>query len=298
MKPPSGALAALIALAASSAQAVEPPPPVPVLDVVRSNLEQSYTAPFPLVVAWKGPTIDPLWFEANLAPHFLVGRNNWPIAVDLTPKIVLRMYRENSTPIKTPSYMPRVTAYLLFSKELAGRPVLYSSFTFGHHSNGQSGGTFLADGTVNHDTGDFATNYLEAALYVADGVTSSWWVSPSLEWHPRVGTSEGLAGRYGFWRAHLAFAGFRGLLLDDKLSVRVSGILDHVEIEGDSAAVRVLRRVPVSVRYLVRFPTLGVGGYLSVYAGPDYYNVWFDRYVSVFQIGLAGDTSPRLPGVF
>ena len=276
--------------------AAKAPAPVPTLDILRSNLEQSYIAPFPLVVDLKGPSADLLWVEANVAPHFLIAGNSWPVAFALTPKILVRMFGENSAPVKTPSYMPRFTAYWLPSTEFSGRTAVYASLTISHHSNGQAGSFFDPDGSVNHDTGDFSTNYLEGAVYFARGRSRSrWWLSPSLEWHPGFNQSDELEGIYGFWRAHLAYTTLQHLIWDGKLSLRLSGILDHVSLPGDAGAVKVLRRLPFSAKYTVRFPGIDLGAYFGAYVGPDYYNISFDRYVSVFQVGLAGDTSPRLP---
>lgn len=54
--------------------------------------------------------LNPLYFEAHLAPTYLIHlkeEHRW--AVELSPQMVIRMRREPSFPIKTPSYMPRIT---------------------------------------------------------------------------------------------------------------------------------------------------------------------------------------------
>jgi hypothetical protein len=268
------------------------PTSLPTSTILRSNLEPSYLA-FPLVYVPRNDSLDPLWFEASIAPHFLVARPDFPIAFSLTPKILLRMYRERSAPVKTPSYMPSATVFGIFSRTFTGEPVFYGSLSFTHHSNGQAGRFFRTDGTINHESGDFSTNFVEAAFHVAGGSPRElWWLSPSLEWHPGINRSAELDGRYGFWRLHVAFTGFRRLLLDDKISVRLTSILDALDVPGDSAATGVLRHFPVQVRYIAKVPGFDIGAYVGGYAGPDYYNIWFDRYVTALQIGLSGDVSP------
>ena len=56
--------------------------------------------------------IEPLWFEANLIPSFYirVSEDSRLLGV-LTPQVILRMYQEESFPVRTPSYMPQTTLY-------------------------------------------------------------------------------------------------------------------------------------------------------------------------------------------
>ena len=62
--------------------------------------------------------IEPLWFEANLNPNFYIrtSKNSRLIGV-LTPQVIIRMYQEESFPVRTPSYMPQLTAYYRLSKK-------------------------------------------------------------------------------------------------------------------------------------------------------------------------------------
>src|SRR4029077_2852176 len=99
---------------AASAHAAEPPSSagavhdadVAMAKVVRSNFEPSYLA-YPIGLAG----LDSLLFESSIPPHFFVSQPSWPLAVVLTPKIVVRIFNEPSVPIKTPSYMPRISVF-------------------------------------------------------------------------------------------------------------------------------------------------------------------------------------------
>ena len=52
--------------------------------------------------------IEPLLFEGNLIPNFYLreSKNSRLMGV-LTPQVILRMYQERSSPVRTPSYMPQ-----------------------------------------------------------------------------------------------------------------------------------------------------------------------------------------------
>ena len=79
-----------------------------------------------------------------------------------------------------------------------------------------------------------------------------------------------------------------------QLSFTLTATLDRLDLPSDTPTLKVLRRLPTSVRYVVKFPGLDLGIYLGAYVGPDYYNIWFDRVVTALQVGLAGDTQPAM----
>lgn len=56
--------------------------------------------------------IEPLWFEGNIILNFYLreSKNSRCMGV-LTPQVIIRMYQERSSPVRTPSYMPQITLY-------------------------------------------------------------------------------------------------------------------------------------------------------------------------------------------
>jgi hypothetical protein len=149
-----------------------------------------------------------LVFEGQIAPRVIIidsiadaagrvlgGGTNWGYQLSTTPMVKLRMFDETSSPVRTPSYMPKGTLQIVRMRNLskAGKddeterykgPVeiwLIDTIPFGHHSNGQNGCLFNeqsrnADGdcvnvtgtqpmTVNKNDGSFSTNYIEAAAF-------------------------------------------------------------------------------------------------------------------------------------
>jgi hypothetical protein len=258
---------------------------VPIGAIVRANLEPSYLA-YPIGVTG----LDPLFFETSIVPNFSVLPRRWRVALFLTPKIVLRMFREDSEPVKTPSYMPRLTAFFWF-EERAAFPIAYFSVALEHHSNGQSGPFTHADGTRNHDDGSFDTNSLHLAVYPI------WWKSPlfawnsiSVEYHPPFLEDADLRATYGATRIQWAttLLTTRAALVS-QLSVRLTAIVGDMAQPSNASAF--WARFPALVRYTVRPPAIDVGIYAAYYQGQDYYNIWYDRFISVFAIGISGNLS-------
>ncbi len=108
--------------------------------------------------------LQPLWFEGNIIPNFFLrqSRNSRLLGV-LTPQIIIRMYQEESFPVRTPSYIPQITVYYQIC-ESPNQNKMNLFARIAHHSNGQEESFFLENREVNTRSGDFATNYLELGL--------------------------------------------------------------------------------------------------------------------------------------
>ena len=76
------------------------------------------------------------------------------------------------------------------------------------------------------------------------------------------------------------------------LSVGLTAILS--EMQKPTNASTVFARFPVAVKYAIRPPSIDVGLYAAYYQGQDYYNIWYDRFISVVQIGIAGNLNTSL----
>jgi hypothetical protein len=257
-------------------------------DIVRANLERSYLS-YPIGLTG----LDALVFEADIVPNFSVLPRSWHVALFLTPKIVLRMFAESSLPVKTPSYMPRLTAFFWFG-DVAAKPTAYFSAAIAHHSNGQSGPFFNADGSRNHDSGSFDTNYVELAAYPVFWKRPFFgWSSLLLEWHPFFLEDADLRATYGNTRLRLATTIYSrvGSFASD-LSFELTAILS--EMQKPTNASTFFARFPLAVRYTIRPPAIDVGLYAAYYQGQDYYNIWYDRFISVIQIGFSANLSTGL----
>lgn len=271
----------------------ETPKPITEIDtatVVRANLETSYLA-YPFGIHG----LPSLIFECSLAPHFFVHTPSWPFAFVLTPKVVLRMFNEDSSPVRSPSFMPRIAVFLWFQKKVQDKPTFYGSVTLSHHSNGQAGPFFNDDGTINHDDGSFSTNYFDFALF-ATGFRGKFlgWSSVSLQWHPGFNEDPELKGRYGLLRLNLATTLVADLPFHGQLNLRVSAILDDFMKVSKSPVLREFERFPFSLAYSMTVPGIDLGVYLGYYIGHDYYNIFFDHVIHTVQIGISGGFSPTL----
>src|SRR6185503_11185980 len=150
----------LLVLVASSAHAQDSP-------LIASNAERAALRPDGSFLFWDAPN-SKLVFEAQFAPRLIVkdsigkataevldsDKAVWGWNVSASPMVRLRMFRQTSAPVRTPSYMPKGVIQFARFKNLstASRaserfrgPVsmwLIDIIPFGHHSNGQDGCMF------------------------------------------------------------------------------------------------------------------------------------------------------------
>jgi hypothetical protein len=192
--------------------------------------------------------------------------------------------------------MPRLTVYGWLERTFTGKPLLYSSISLNHHSNGQSGPFSNPDGSNNHETGSFATNYMEFSLHRAGWKPALFdTTSVTLEWHTGLAEELGPPGHYGKLRLHLGTTVLVHLLVDAKFSARLSAILTDFSQSSDNGFVRALERFPLQLQYIAKLPKIDVGLYIGYYFGHDYYTIWFDRLANMFQIGIGADVSSSVP---
>src|SRR5436189_3467039 len=119
-----------------------------------------------------------LIFEAQIAPRIVirdslgdatrrllaaVKRPVWGRQLSATPMVRLRVFNEESSPVRTPSYMPKATVQIARFRnrsaadasdedEFSKGPVemwLVDVIPFGHHSNGQNGCLFTSQSLLD-----------------------------------------------------------------------------------------------------------------------------------------------------
>ena len=119
--------------------------------------------------------LNPLVFEGQISPDFSLSLSKKrTIGLAVFPKIVIRMFNENSVPVKTPSYMPSILLYQRihwpFQKKIfnffnSEKQLAFLTYRLSHHSNGQDGDYFLpGTDSVNYRNGNFSTNAVEVAF--------------------------------------------------------------------------------------------------------------------------------------
>ncbi len=226
-----------------------------------------------------------LFFEANIAPPFYIALMR-RFAVVLTPKVILRQFAEGSWPVKTPSYMPRVTFYRWWSR---GEDAEYLSLRFSHHSNGQGGDhRDRVTGELNREHGNFSTNFLDLTYQRSvrvRGVEST--VRGSIEWHVRGTYDPDELRDYSKLRLY----GSTGIAVSRPETGRnewTAGVLLGY-LTGD-----VSPRFDGLDRFLVWLtlgwapsPASDLSVFVNYYRGQDYYNNYYDQRLSVIRIGFA-----------
>ncbi|WP_346863140.1 hypothetical protein [uncultured Draconibacterium sp.] len=239
--------------------------------------------------------IEPLWFEGNVIPNFYLRQSqNSRLMGVLTPQIIIRMYQEESFPVRTPSYMPQLTVYYRLT-ELDKTPGLNLFGRVAHHSNGQDGDFFLEDGSINTKSGNFATNFLELG-FIATNLNTRFnayqFFKTSFEVHPEGFIQEELMGIYSRYRWHNSFSIFKlnsGSPSSNggRPAISLKGETtwmfgDYNQLDAFSA-----ERLNLSLTFYYHPKFLeDIGLFVQYYHGSDYYNMYFDHRLDVLRFGF------------
>lgn len=240
--------------------------------------------------------IEPLWFEGNIIPNFYLreSKNSRCMGV-LTPQIIIRMYQERSSPVRTPSYMPQITLYYRL-KNKSNLQTQNLFIRFAHHSNGQDGDFYLENGELNLDSGDFATNYFEPGFIITNvnkRLNAYQFFKTSVEIHPPGSGSTELDGIYSKVRWHTAASIFKlpnnSKLIANKGNASISlkgeatwmfgNVNNWDQISKD--------RLNLSLTFYYHPKSLeDIGLFVQYYHGLDYYNMYFSHRLEILRFGI------------
>ena len=239
--------------------------------------------------------IEPLWFEGNVIPNFYLRQSkNSRLMGVLTPQIIIRMYQEESFPVRTPSYLPQLTVYYKLSEKPYSKN-LSMYWRIAHHSNGQDGDFFLEDGSLNLKSGDFSTNFLEMGLIKTNINThfnAYQFFKTSFEIHPKGFIQEELEGIYSQYRWHNTFSIFK--LTSDKNdgkvqkpAISIKGETTWMFGEYNQLEAFSAERLNLSLTFYYHPKFLeDIGLFVQYYHGSDYYNMYFSHRLDVLRFGL------------
>lgn len=241
-------------------------------------------------------------FEGLIVPHLFLMGEKW--AFDATPKMVVRMLSEESAPVRSPSFMPRVTVYRTFGKNDAGDRQLDAMYlTISHHSNGQDGPFYLDEArrTINAKSGSFSTNFLELAYLnfgramkdedpIDVGLKVGMRVHVPINENEELRTEEG-SDQYGRYR----------LLLAGQSSYRTARVGYATEYMLDRKVGNMHfftgRRFIGSVSIAwVPEGWRDVGLFAQYYHGQDYYNIQYRQRVKAVRAGITVRSVSSLMG--
>lgn len=265
-------------------------PKIDLSTIINVNQGNSYIT-FPTDVG----NIEPLWFEGNVIPNFFIRESkNAKLMGVITSQIIIRMYQEESFPVRTPSYMPQISVYyLLNSDKKVNSLSLFGKLA--HHSNGQDGDFYQINNEINLKTGNFSTNFYEFGVIKTNynpRFNAIQFVGTSFEVHPESVTMDELIGKYSLYRLNLIFSIFKIPPLQYSIRVRKADI----SIKGETTWMlgkfndlnpfsydRVNLRL--SFYYHPKFFE-DIGFFAQLYHGMDYYNIYFDHQINILRFGL------------
>lgn len=261
--------------------------------------------------------LEPLWMEARLSPNYYLSRKGQPWLLTLNPQVTIRMRQRESFPIRPPSYRivlkyaRSIGEFRLESSKNFFFDDAYWYVALAHHSNGQADSLFL-DGEINLETGNFATNYIEAGVSSykygkLKGIDVIQQLKINVEYHPgwpiEFYTPE-MEDLYGFFRAHLTYTiggtgnlGREGEDADwlerSRLTLRGGWIFGNL---FDAAILDVEERAILDAT-IYHYPNwfAQVNFFIRYYYGQDYYNNWFLENRHFVYFGISTNTVD-LPG--
>ena len=238
--------------------------------------------------------IEPLIFEANINPSFVIRkRKDSKLIAILTPQIIIRMYNEDSYPIRTPSYIPQISAfYLLNNKSVLEYSVLFGRLA--HHSNGQDGAFYLEDGSINLESGNFSTNFIELGFIQTDysnRLKAIKTLKSSIEIHPKYWMQDELQGLFSGLRWNNAFTSFKFPLNKPKIQDRAKFSLKAETIfmldNYNDLKMFDLDRLNAKLTFYSHPKFFeDIGFFMQPYHGMDYYNIYFQHQISVIRFGI------------
>ncbi|MCF6364852.1 MAG: hypothetical protein L3J35_01490 [Bacteroidales bacterium] len=262
-------------------------PDIDLITIAQVNQGNSYIT-FPTDIG----NIEPLWFEGNLIPNFTIRTNKDARLVGvLTPQVIIRMYQEESFPVKTPSYIPQITMYYKICRENKNSTVFAR---LAHHSNGQDGDFYLEDGLINLQSGDFSTQYFELGLirsFYNTDFNASQFFRTSFQKHffEIENLQNGIFSKY---RWNNSFSVFK--IRQDKTEFAKKKAGFSIKLNADwmfgdiyTWSNKSIDRLNIGLTafYAPRFLE-DIGLFVELYHGQDYYNIYFNQQLNVIRFGI------------
>ncbi len=246
--------------------------------------------------------LEPLLFEGNIAPYFMLAmRKDAHWGAELSTRIIIRMYNEESYPIRTPSFMPKVTFFYHLVDSKNKKKDLFMYFSWFHHSNGQEGYFYNEDSTtINTRSGNFSSNWIEGGVYISRPDPFLPYTSNSFKVYIAYDYLQDieLNGTYGRFRYFLDLqsnVNLSKLFRVHRKSYNNQNILSkqslHIGwIAGNLTDTKTIdsKRLILQYRFSFRPAFLNdISLFLQYDYGQDYYNIFYNRSLSVVRIGIA-----------
>lgn len=260
----------------------------------------TFTSPSYVTISEGFGNLEPLVSEVNFSPDnlFLFGVKK-RFGFEFSPRIVFRSYSRSSFPISTPSFILRESLFYKVENSLTHN-ILFPYISLGHHSNGQDGNAVNSDSSINHLTGSFANNYAEAGIMLLTQNIKPFNPFSTVRFFASYNHIDPVTIRnlYGKYRFSAEFESILFIDSSEKLKEntakygksKITGLL-HIElIEGPIIENESLFSKRIIANYSLFYQPAFFGPFsifTRFYWGQDYYNINFDRSLSVIQFGIA-----------
>jgi hypothetical protein len=255
----------------------------------------------------------PLIFEAQFSPTYFISSNKKRWAFMMNPQVQMRMLDKRSWPIQVPSYHFYLTYYRsidLWRKLFANKLLYTDALWFAsivHHSNGQDGKFYVNDSTSTIDLvrGNFAVNYIQlgAVVYTLRATGSKYFslseIKINIDLYPSGWCDPNLQKTYGLKRffSTISFGGpwreekkdwVNRWLQNSSFELKTGWIFGEYH---DYSLLDASHRLIVDLTYKY-YPHWfdEIAFFVRFYSGQDYYNVYFEKQLTVLTCGITSNT--------
>ena len=226
--------------------------------------------------------------------------------VELSPRIIIRMYNERSHPVRTPSFMPRVTFFYQFIDKENGKRDLFAYLSWIHHSNGQEGYFYNTDSTtINTLAGSFSTNWIEGGVFLSRPNTrllfNTNYIKLNVEYNYKQDKElDNIHGRLKYSvnikSTVRLFKVFRIIVAPQENSKKYvyQQSIKLGWIAGSLNDTKTIDAKRFIFNYTLSFKPKflkDVNFFIQYYYGQDYYNIHFSRQLSVVRFGISSKSS-------
>lgn len=240
--------------------------------------------------------LTPLIFEGQISPDFFLSLSKKrTIGLVFFPKVVVRMFNQNSFPVRTPSYMPSILFYQRikwpFDKKIFGffkseKQLAFLTYRLLHHSNGQEGDYFLpGTDSVNYRNGNFSTNAVEVAFSwstVDSGAVGKAFANGRIAYERQLDFARETELKNTYY--------YNKLIVESHInySEKIKAYITYSFMWGTrSFGTRNSIDIFIVMKPLQKLANFSV--FIRGFIGPDYYNIYYSNQLRALTVGIIAD---------
>ncbi|UKT62922.1 hypothetical protein [Pedobacter mucosus] len=272
------------------------------IGLYKENADLAYTSPYGEIGAASKYVIN----GRLTTTYMLLGSYKSPIAFAIIPDFTVRVRKEFSAGVRTPSYRLGGALYARFNANPENYK--YGELAFTHHSNGQDQDAINADGTINTLTGNFNANYLTTSYRFghltptnSDESFYSFNHRIGLQWYKFFRYEPALDRGFGFTRILYNFSWRRYDEIEKKaknkstakteketwrLNTELSYAVNRIP---DKNFGSIQKRLNAEINFNYSFPFMNNVFLMAAagYYGEDNYNIYFQDHYGYLRFGLS-----------